>query len=297
MRFGLAIDLHATASAASEVRWLNVREQVIEAERLGLDLVVLPDHLSYRAGETNGYSDPQEPVGVREATTIGAAVAATTSMIGIGHSVINAPYRTPVMLAHVAASLADVSGGRYSLGIGAGNSFDYDQIGVEADHRVARFEECLEIVSALLREGEAHLDGEYWRVHRAELAFRPDAANRPPIVIAAGGPRTMRAAVRHGDGWNGWVPTDPEDETIDRLLELLADTCVQAGRDRASIATTVDVTVDPMDLAGARSRSLEMIAKLADVGVDEARCYVNAEPSHESRMEGIRAFAESVTGT
>jgi alkanesulfonate monooxygenase SsuD/methylene tetrahydromethanopterin reductase-like flavin-dependent oxidoreductase (luciferase family) len=129
MRFGLALDLHAPSSDASEVGWLNVRTQALEAERLGLDLVVLPDHLSYRAGDDNGYAAPDEPVGVREATTIAAAIAATTSKIGIGHSVINAPYRTPAMLAHIAATLSDVSAGRYSLGIGAGNSFDYDQIG------------------------------------------------------------------------------------------------------------------------------------------------------------------------
>ena len=133
MRFGLAIDLHAPASRAGEVEWVNVRDQVLEAERLGFDLVVLPDHLSYRAGEDNGYSVPDQPVGVREAITVAAAVATVTSTVGVGHSVINAPYRTPAMLAHIAATLADVSGGRYSLGIGAGNTFDYDQIGVTVE--------------------------------------------------------------------------------------------------------------------------------------------------------------------
>ncbi len=296
MRFGLALDLHAPSSDASEVGWLNVRSQALEAERLGLDLVVLPDHLSYRAGEENGYSAPDEPVGVREATTIAAAIAAATSRIRIGHSVINAPYRTPAMLAHIAATLADISGGRYSLGIGAGNSFDYDQIGVEADHRAGRFEECVRIVSGMLREGEANLEGTYWSAHHAELAFRPDDTHRPPIVIAAGGPRTMQTAVRFGDGWNGWVPTDPDDDTIDRLLALLEQTCDEVGRDPSSIEATIDLGVDPLDLAGARSRSLEMLARLDGLGIDEVRCYAHGAPTHEGRLEAGRAFADLVAG-
>ena len=295
MRFGFAIDLHAPASEAAQVRWTNVREQALEAERLGLDLIVLPDHLSYRAGEDNGYSVPDEPVGAREATTIASAVAAATSSIGIGHSVINAPYRTPPMLAHIAATLADVSGGRYSLGIGVGNTFDYDQIGVEADNRVRRFEECIEVVSGLLRDGEAHLDGAYWTAHRAELALQPDQTTRPAIVIAAGGPRTMRTAARYGDGWNGWVPTD-DDRTVDRLLALLEQACDEAERSPSSIEATIDLAVDPLDLAGARSRSQEMIARLDELGIDEVRCNVNAEQTHAGRMEGLRAFAESIPG-
>jgi alkanesulfonate monooxygenase SsuD/methylene tetrahydromethanopterin reductase-like flavin-dependent oxidoreductase (luciferase family) len=297
MRIGLAIDLHAPASAAPEVEWGNVREQVLEAERMGLDLVVLPDHLSYRAGEDNGYSVPDEAVGVREAVSVAAAVAAVTSTIGVGHSVINAPYRTPAMLAHIAATLADISGGRYSLGIGVGNTFDYDQIGVAADHRVARFEECVEILSGMLRDGSADLPGNYWTANRAELAFRPGPDKRPPIVVAAGGPRTMRSASRFGDAWNGWAPTNPDDDTVERLLDLLDATCHETGRDRATIGTTVDLAVDPLDLAGARARSVNMLDKLEALGIDEARCYVHAEPTHEGRMDAIRAFGQLAGAT
>lgn len=294
MRIGLAIDLHAPASQSPEVEWTNIREQALEAERLGFDLVALPDHLSYRAGEDNGYSVPDEPVGVREATTVAAAVAAVTSRIGIGHSVINAPYRSPAMVAHIASTLADVSGGRYSLGIGVGNTFDYDQIGVDAEHRVGRFEECVAIVAGMLRDGGAHLDGTYWTANHAELALRPTEDIRPPIVVAAGGPRTMRTAVRFGDGWNGWVPTDPEDDTVDRLLLLLEQTCDEIGRSPSAIEATIDLAVDPLDLAGARARSLEMIARLDELGIDEVRCYVNTEPTHVGRMAGLNAFAEAL---
>lgn len=294
MRFGVAIDLHAPAGSAGEVSWRNIREQVLTAEQLGFDLVVLPDHLSYRANGEGDYVLPDEPVGVRESVTEAAALAAVTSRIVIGHSVINAPYRTPTMLAHLATTLADISDGRYSLGIGVGNSFDYDQLGVPADHRVSRFEECVEIVAGLLRDGHADLDGTYWSASDAELVFAPGSGRRPPIVVAAGGPRTMRVAAQFGDGWNGFTPTDPASPIAAELLQLLEQTCGDVGRDPASIERTVDLVIDPTDLHNARGRSVETLVLLAELGVDEARCYVLSEESHRARLEAIVALAELV---
>ena len=295
MRFGVAIDLHATAAQADEVAWVRVRQQVLTAERAGLDLVVLPDHLAYRAGGDGDYVEADAAVGARESTTLAAAIAATTTTIGIGHSVINAPYRSPVMLAHIVSAIADVAGGRYSLGIGVGNSYDYDQLGVDATHRVSRFEESVEILTGLLREGAAHVDGEYWQAERAELTFRPGPDRQLPVVIAAGAPRTMRTAARFGDAWNGWVPTDPDAAGTRQLLQLLAETCELVGRDPDSIGRTVDLAVDPLDLGEARSRSLAALSSLRDLGIDEVRCYPLSRGTHLSRVEAIEALAELVT--
>lgn len=295
VRYGVAIDLHAPEAAAGEVAWANVRSQAHAAESAGFDLVVLPDHLSYRAGGDGDYALPDEAVGVRESTTVAAALAATTDRIRIAHSVVNAPYRTPTMLGHVAASLADISGGRYSLGIGVGNSVDYDQLGVAADHRVARFEECVEIVAGLLRDGHADLDGTYWTARSAELVLGPATDRRPPVVVAAGGPRTMRTAVRFGDAWNGFCATDPAATDAVDLLDLLDRTCTDLDRDPATIERTVDVVVDPLDLQAARDRSVDTLARLADLGIDEARCYALAQPTHAHRTEAIAALGEMIT--
>lgn len=292
MRVGIAIDLHAHRDAAAEVGWPAVRDQALAAERAGFDLVVLPDHLAYRAGSDNAYSLPDEPLGVRESVTFTAAVAAATSTIGVGHSVLNAPYRTPAMVAHIAAALAEISGGRYSLGLGAGNTYDYDQLGVPADHRASRFEEYVPVVAALLRDGEAHLDGRYWRADRAELPLRPEPGAGPPLVIAAGGPRTMRLAAIHGDAWNGWCPTRPEDPTARRLLQLLDETCDAVGRDPGTIGRTFDIGVDPLDLRGAREQSRRMLELLAGLGVEEVRCYAVCEPRLADRLAAIDAVVE-----
>ena len=292
MRFGIAIDLHATAAAADEVSFTKVLQQVRTAEDAGLDLVALPDHLQYRAGGDGDYATSDAAVGVRESTTVAAALAAATDTIGIAHSVINAPYRHPAMLAHVAASLTDIAAGRYSLGIGVGNSFEYDQLDVAADHRVARFEETLVVLAALLRDGAADVDGTYIAADRAELTLRPEHDHRPPLIVAAGGPRTMRSAVRYGDGWNGFVATDPDDRAVVDLLELLRSSCDDQGRDPADVVRTADLGVDPLDRVGARDRSIATLARLRDLGFDEVRCYAVAEPTHVGRMAAIEAFGE-----
>lgn len=295
MRFGIALDLHAPGSRADEVSWVRVRALATLAEQLGLDLVVVPDHLSYRAGEVeNGYSVPDEAVGARESMAVAAALAASTSRIDIGHSVVNAPYRSPVMLAHLAATLADISNGRYSLGIGVGNSYDYDQLGVDADHRAARFEESVAVLVGLLREGAAHLEGAYWRAIRAELALRPDRHRGPAIVVAAGGPRSMRVAVRHGDAWNGWLPTDPDSDEPERLLGLLDSTCRDLDRDPSTIGRTADLVVDPLDLRSARARSLAMLRRLEALGIDEVRCYTLCDDTHSARVDALEAYAALV---
>lgn len=290
-RVGVAIDLHARAADAENVGWPAVLRQVLAAERAGLDLVVLPDHLSYRSGERSSYALSDEPVGARESTTFLAALAAATSTIGLGHSVLNGPYRTPAMVAHVAAALAEISGGRYSLGLGAGNSLDYDQLGVDADHRAGRLEELVPTVAALLREGRADLDGTYWRAREADLVLRPRPERAPPLVVAAWGPRTMRVAVQHGDAWNGWCPTNPEDTGTLERLRLLEQTCDALGRDPQSIDRTGDLLVDPLDARGARDRSWATIQRLAELGFDEVRCYPPGGRELTERLEAIEALA------
>ncbi len=288
MRYGVAIDLHVGESAPEEVAWPNVEALAQLAESGGLDVVVLPDHLAYRAGGDGDYSLPDEGVGVREAMTTAAAVAASTSTIGIGHSVINAPYRPPAMLAHQIAALADIAGGRYTPTIGAGNSFDYDQLGVNGTRRASGLAECIQVVAELLRSGTAHLEGTHWTTDRAELALRPDPA--PAIIVAAAGPKAMEVAARLGDGWNGWVPTDPDSEHVDHLLHRLQRACTDHGRDPDTMVRTADVVIDPLDAAGARQRSIETIDMLAAKGFDEVRCWLHSDATFEARRDALEAY-------
>jgi len=120
MRIGLVMGLHGGPAGGEREapRWGGIRERAREAERIGFDLVVLEDALLCR--------DEDETVGYWESSTMTAAVAASTEHIGIGHSVINAVYRSPALVAKLAETLDEISGGRYVLGIGRGNVPDLD---------------------------------------------------------------------------------------------------------------------------------------------------------------------------
>jgi alkanesulfonate monooxygenase SsuD/methylene tetrahydromethanopterin reductase-like flavin-dependent oxidoreductase (luciferase family) len=96
-----------------------------------------------------------------------------------------------------------VSHGRLILGIGAGwNEPEYRAFGLPFDRRVDRFEEALQIIVPLLREGHATFEGKYYTVHDCELAPRGPRAAGPPLLIGASGPRMLRLAARYADLWN-----------------------------------------------------------------------------------------------
>lgn len=145
MRIGIVIGLHGTVEAAPT--WTQVRNQVVAAERIGFDLAVIEDALLYR--------DDDGAVGYWESVSMAGALCAATSRIEIGHSVINAPYRSAALMAKITESLDEISGGRFFLGIGLGNTMDYDQFGILADRRYSRFAEAIQIIHRLLRTGRA----------------------------------------------------------------------------------------------------------------------------------------------
>lgn len=294
MRIGLALDTHATRATAEEVSWPRLLAQAQLAEDLGFDLVVLPDHLLYAAGGEGDYARPDEAVGAWESVTLAGALASSTTRIGVGHSMLNAPYRSPYLVAKAAATLDEVSGGRYQLGIGSGNSFDYAAVGVDADDRSQRLAETVEILHALLREGRADVVGATTRTQRAEMVLPTPQGYGPPLAVAARGPRSMRVAARYADLWNTWVAPDPDHVELAGLLGALDVACAETDRDPATLHRTVDASVDPLDLAGARERCREALLGLTGLGVSEARCYLNTEGTHASRMRALEAMASTV---
>ena len=211
-----------------------MRDQALAAEAAGFDLVVLEDALLY--------PDEDGSVGVWESVSMAAAVAAATSTIGVGHAVMNSPYRPPALAAKIAATLDEIAGGRYTFGIGLGNTpEDYPLFGIDADPRYSRFAEAIQIIHGMLREGRADFEGTYYRAPGAELVLRGPSPAGPPIVIAAGKPKAMRLVARYADEWNWWVS---EQDAIQQLRDLVAEierACAEVGRDPATLRRSLDV--------------------------------------------------------
>jgi alkanesulfonate monooxygenase SsuD/methylene tetrahydromethanopterin reductase-like flavin-dependent oxidoreductase (luciferase family) len=182
----------------------------------------------------------------------------------------------------MAATIDEISGGRFVVGIGAGwNETEFRALGIPFDHRVARFEEAFEIVRGLLAGERVTLRGRFHRVEDAVLL--PEPARRTPLMVGSTGERVLRATLPHVDAWNTWYTefgNRPE-----RFAELNAriSTLVQeAGRrpDDVERSACALVVLDPasgerevrdgvVPLEGSSERIADGIRALADAGADE----------------------------
>ncbi len=217
--------------------WALTRDLALAAEAEGLDSVWLADHLLYKPPEG-------ELVGMTEAWTLLSALAAVTRRVEIAPLVLCASFRSPGMVAKMAAALDEVSGGRLILGVGAGwHDPEYEAFGFPTDHKVSRFEEWLEIVARLVRGERVTFKGSYHSVEDCVLV--PPPGRRIPVLVASHKPRMHGLTAKWADAWNtAWygLPDDRFRERMAALDEALA----AAGRDPADLERTVGIVVrDP----------------------------------------------------
>jgi alkanesulfonate monooxygenase SsuD/methylene tetrahydromethanopterin reductase-like flavin-dependent oxidoreductase (luciferase family) len=274
LRIGLVIGLHGGPPEGSREapRWEGIQRRARAAEAAGFDLVVLEDALLYR--------DEDETIGYWESIVVAGALAAATERIQIGHSVLNGPYRSPALVAKIAETLDEVSAGRYVLGLGRGNvpDHDYAAFGFTGEDRTARFEEALQIIHGLLKEGRVDFVGRHWSARQGELVMRGPHPQGPPIVVAAKGPRMLRLAARYADGWNWWTDA-PDTAPLRPVVDELERACNEVGRDPASLPRSLDVySLDPLGrypgqaaFGGGAERIAGQLLAFGELGVEEVR--------------------------
>ncbi|MFF8931176.1 LLM class flavin-dependent oxidoreductase [Streptomyces longwoodensis] len=214
------------------------RSSWTRAEQLGFHTAYTYDHLSWRT--------------FRDGPWFGAvptltAAASVTDRIRLGTLVTSPNFRHPVTLAKELISLDDISGGRITLGIGAGGTgFDATALGQEPwnpRERADRFAEFVPLLDRLLTEDAVTHEGTYYSAVEARTI--PGCVQRPrlPFAVAATGPRGLRLAARYGQAW---VTTgDPKlfengtpEQSVEALrgqTEKLAAACAEAGRDVAEL--------------------------------------------------------------
>jgi alkanesulfonate monooxygenase SsuD/methylene tetrahydromethanopterin reductase-like flavin-dependent oxidoreductase (luciferase family) len=291
MKIGLYIRLFGRPNGQPPApTWASIRDQAMAAEAAGFDLVVLEDALLYPGDDGAD--------GVWEAVSMAAAVAAATSTIGVGHAVMNSPYRAPALTAKIASTLDEIAGGRYTFGLGLGNTpDDYPAFGIDADPRYSRFAEAIQIIHGLLHGERVDFEGKYYRAHGAERVLRGPRPS-PPIAIAAGKPRAMRLVARYADEWNWWTSSADTAE----LRELVAEmerACEEVDRDPASLRRSLDIfsvavpgvpELPPdsatLQIAGSSYAIAEALLPYGDLGFAEVRLNLRVPPT-SSRPEAI----------
>ncbi len=242
MQIGAVMPIGEGEVAGRTATYPELRAVAHAAEAAGLDSVWVYDHLLFRF--------PGQPTtGIHEAWAILAALAADTRRVTLGTLVLAMGFRNPAVLAKMAATVDEISGGRLLLGIGAGwHEPEFDAFGIPFDHRVSRFEEALQVLLPLLRTGRADVHGRFHQADAAELLPRGPRPEGPPILIAGRGPRMLRLVAEHADAWNAaWFGDVSQSRSrMDDLHSALVD----AGRDPATLTVTVGINVVFPDLVG-----------------------------------------------
>ncbi|MEU9499154.1 LLM class flavin-dependent oxidoreductase [Streptomyces sp. NPDC048196] len=221
-------------------RWSEGGREVWQrAEELGFHAAYTYDHLSWRS--------------FRDQTWFGAlptltAAAAATSRLRLGTLVTSPNFRHPVTLAKELISLDDLSGGRFTLGIGAGgNGFDATALGQEPwspRERADRFGEFVPLLDRLLTEDVVSYEGEHYSAH--EVRNIPGCVQRPrlPFAVAATGPRGLKLAAKYGQAWvttgdpkvsNGGGSSADSLEAVRGQCERLGKACAEIGRDAGEL--------------------------------------------------------------
>ncbi|HEX6286896.1 MAG TPA: LLM class flavin-dependent oxidoreductase [Acidimicrobiia bacterium] len=250
--------------------WDETRDIARTIEDCGFDSIWVGDHLLYR--------DDRGTRGPFEAWTSLAGLAEVTSRVELGPLVASTSFHSPAMLAKMAATVDEISGGRLILGLGAGwNQVEYQAFGFPYDRRVSRFEEAFTIIRTLVREGAIDWDGEFYTLRDMELV--PRARSDIKILVGSNGPRMLRATMAHADMWNSWF--DGFGNQVEGLAELTSvvdDACEAVGRAPGEVVHTVALYVQ---LPGGRGRQ---------PGDDDRG---TADPISGSRSEiadGLRSF-------
>ncbi|MFI2618893.1 LLM class flavin-dependent oxidoreductase [Streptomyces sp. NPDC018584] len=241
------------------------RDQWLRAEELGFHAAYTYDHLAWRS--------------FRDGPWFGAvptltAAAAATERLRLGTLVTSPNFRHPVTLAKELISLDDISGGRITLGIGAGgNGFDAttllkkDQAPWTPRERADRFGEFVPLLDRLLTEDSVTYEGTFYSA--TEARDIPGCVQRPrlPFAVAATGPRGLRLAARHGQAWvttgdpKLFEAGTPEQsrEAIRGQIEKLDKACADIGRDVAELDKVLLTGFTPD-----RNRPLESLDAFVD---------------------------------
>jgi alkanesulfonate monooxygenase SsuD/methylene tetrahydromethanopterin reductase-like flavin-dependent oxidoreductase (luciferase family) len=226
-----------------------------------------------------------------------------------GTLVLGQGYRNPALTAKIAATLQVLTGGRFILGLGAGDSASehqaYGYAFPPARERVARLDEAARIVRALWQGGPATFAGDYYHV---EDAYCVPAPSPPPLLMIGGGGerRTLRVVAEHADWWNAdyYAPAD-----YARKLGILGEHCRALGRDPAAIVPScymgLSVSRDPARLIRRRTMGHrgevhvvsgdpdEVAAQLADFAAAGVR-HMQLNFLDFPRTEGLELFLTEV---
>lgn len=301
LKVGLALPTFEETMVGVTPRWKNFEGMAQHAEAIGFDSLWVPDHMIH-----NAYH-PEALFGAWECWSILTALAAVTTKVDLGTLVVCTGFRNPALIAKMADTVEDISGGRLILGLGAGYyEREFRAFGFPFDHVVGRFEEALVIIHTLLRKGKIDFEGQHYQARDCELRPRGPRPAGPPIMIGAkpDRPRALRLTAQYADYWNAFAINRAA--ALAPMTQAVDAACRKFSRDPATLQRTVTVVVEFPDckegapentwtrllssmgpIAGTPDEIAEALRDYARAGVDHVQVWL--EPFN---MAAIDAFAQ-----
>jgi probable F420-dependent oxidoreductase len=262
MRFG--VNLHNYGPLGTGKSLVAVTQR---AEQLGYDSAWTTDHVLVPQENAEPYGQLLETL-----ITLGY-LAGVTSTIELGTSILVLPQRDPVLVAKQAATIAELSAGRLTLGVGVGwleREFEY--LGADFTGRGAVTDEYLQVLQTLwAADGPVSFRGSTTAFSGALFSPVPDPDSRPRIVIGGSGPRAFRRAATFGDGWHA-INAGP-----DQIRAGCAAIAAHEPAREIEISLRIDLALDrgsqdagtaQPGLHGSREQIAEQISAYEDAGVD-----------------------------
>jgi alkanesulfonate monooxygenase SsuD/methylene tetrahydromethanopterin reductase-like flavin-dependent oxidoreductase (luciferase family) len=262
-----------------KVRWPELLAITRTAEAAGYDSLWLGDHMLYRG-------DGRPERGPWDVWTVLAALAASTERVRLGPLVASTAFHPPGVIARMAATIDEVSSGRFVLGLGAGwNETEFRAFGLPFDYKVARFEEAFTIIRRLLAGETVTFEGRFHRVEEAVLLPRPH--RRVPLMVGSAGPRVVGIASEHVAWWNCWyswygnTPAGFKELSARFEGDFRRSACVLVAVDGGAGERPFDEDAPPVEPAALA----EHLDALAEAGSDEAILVL--DPIDERSVEAV----------
>lgn len=271
--------------------WREARRKWAAAEEYGFDAAWTYDHLSWR-------TLADEPWFATIPTLTAAALVTNTISLGV---IVSSPnFRDPVPFAKDVATLDEIAGGRFRLGIGAGGTgFDAFVLGyreLSPRERHERFSEFVSGLDLLLRHelpgsGGVSFDGDWFTAVNARMVGEPVQHPRVPFVVAANGPKGMRVAAEYGQGWvtTGQDGVIGEEwwTSVSDLARRFEDAALSVGADPLALDRYL-----MMDSGG--QYALESIGRFDDTVGRATELGFTDLITHWPRADGIYAGSEDI---
>ena len=248
--------------------WDDLKTQAQDIEDAGYQSIWVADQIANPFVNTDWL----------EGWTVLTGLALVTERIRLGTLVTNIVYRHPGLLAKQAITVDHMSNGRLELGLGAGGApTDHSMTGTpywSGAERQRRFNEFVRVVEQLLTAETSSFTGDFYSFSETYISPPPRQAPRPPLVIAAHGPKSMQLAAEHADKWSFSEPGTglkgkAAATAIREMNAYIDEKALAAGRDPAAIARSYCCGFSASSAWSSLDEALADIKLYEEAGVNE----------------------------